>query len=181
MPIDAPPAPSQSHFKEHSFQTTLYESRQPAIEWNATKLTETLFALSDIPVQTNDVYSKCRRMLDTEYHKELQLRNTDLESPIEQINEVSNGVFRELAKIGFIKPAVELTKSNTLKVSLLLKEEPRLMLVVTQPFEALEDLTSGHVIFSIFEEKERLISDALPLQFLVQKIAAYMEETQAEV
>lgn len=80
-----------------------------------------------------------------------------------------------ISKINFTKAAIELTPSSSIKFSLLLnKSNSNLMLIITRPLHSLEDLNDDTVIFSIFKQETLLLSNAIPINSLVEGINSYL-------
>jgi hypothetical protein len=78
---------------------------------------------------------------------------------------------RQIAQIKYEKAIVEITRNNALKFSLYLGNNKILM--VTKPLEEVDDLNSNTVIASLFDNRERIFSDATNLTYLVQAMQEY--------
>ena len=81
-------------------------------------------------------------------------------------------IAKELAKIVFVDSTTELSITNSFKIKLLLSN--KILLVITKPLGLISDLKNSEVIFSIFENKKCLISDAIEISQLVKGINAYL-------
>lgn len=89
------------------------------------------------------------------------------------ISKIADEVLTELSKIEFKDAAVELSPFDAIKITLILRQEPELLLIVTRPFENLVDVQGDQVVFSIFNQDDH-ISDVLPLSALVEGIRSFL-------
>lgn len=78
---------------------------------------------------------------------------------------------KKISKINFNKIAVELTPSNAIKFTLTFKDNKLLML--TSPFDEIEGMSKGEVLFSFFIDRKLILSDTINIDDLVSGINNY--------
>lgn len=95
--------------------------------------------------------------------------------PNAAISKIAEEVLTELSKIEFKDAAVELSPFDAIKITLILRQEPELLLIISRPFEKLVDVQDDQVVFSIFNQGDH-ISNVLPLSALVEGIQSFLAE-----
>lgn len=72
-----------------------------------------------------------------------------------------NTVFKELAfsiaQLPFEKSSVEITSSNSIKFTVAFPED--ILLIISKPFEKLEDVSEDDIIYSLFKNRKRIASN----------------------
>lgn len=106
--------------------------------------------------------------LDSEFKKYSHY----IEKDVSKARAEAEMVAREISSIKFDKVSVELTPSNTVKFTL--KFDERKMLMLTYPFDKIEGVIEGEVLFSFFIDRTMILSDSLNLKDLVLGINNYM-------
>jgi hypothetical protein len=79
---------------------------------------------------------------------------------------------KELIDIPFKNISIELTRNSAVKFKVVLDESK--LLIINKPFEELVDLSNDEVIFSIFVNKELIISNATTISNVVEGVQKYM-------
>lgn len=79
---------------------------------------------------------------------------------------------KELIDIPFENISIELTPNSAVKFKLVLDQSK--LLIINKPFEELVDLANDEVIFSIFVNRELIISDATTISNVVEGVQKYM-------
>lgn len=89
------------------------------------------------------------------------------------ILDLTNELSTVVASMEYEKVAVELTPSSTLKFKFTLSEGKRL--IITKPLDS-DDLSREEVVFSIFFNKDLLVSDVKNINELVQGINEFYKK-----
>ncbi|MCD6017555.1 MAG: hypothetical protein K0S53_676 [Bacteroidetes bacterium] len=97
--------------------------------------------------------------------KEFEKYSNYIEKDISSAKAEATGVAKVIAQIKFDKISVELTPSNTIKFTLTFDKEK--MLMVTYPFDTIEGVNKGDVVFSVFVNRKHIASDSMNLTDLV--------------
>ena len=79
---------------------------------------------------------------------------------------------KELIDIPFENISIELTQSSAVKFKIVLDKNR--LLIINKPFEELVDLSNEEVIFSIFVNRELIISNATTISNVVEGVQKYM-------
>lgn len=108
-------------------------------------------------------------LVDKEWTKNSHYITSDLEEARKQIQAVS----KEFARIKFDAMCLELTPSNAIKFILTFNKN--MMLMVTSPFDKIEELDEDGVVFSLFEDRELVVSDAQKLNVLVDGVISLLQ------
>lgn len=111
-------------------------------------------------------------ILKNKIDAELNQYSSYIEIDIQRAKSNMFDLAEKLADIPFQKVSVEITPSNAVKFKMILDESK--LLIINKPFEELLDLSNDEIIFSIFVNRELIISNAGTTFNVVEAIQKYM-------
>lgn len=118
--------------------------------------------------ENSSKFNILKNKIDNEMLQYNRYVEIDREKAIQNMYELA----RKLSDVPFQDVAVEITPSNAVKFKMMLDD--RKLLIINKPFEELMDLSNDEVIFSIFINRELIISNAGTTFNVVQAIKNYM-------
>lgn len=90
--------------------------------------------------------------------------------------DVVNLLFEKLAldisELPFIKSDVEITSSDSIKVSMTFSDD--ILLIISKPFDSLEDVSEEDIVFSVFKNRKRLASDVAKTKTFVEGFKRFL-------
>jgi hypothetical protein len=109
----------------------------------------TTFKQTFLPIQVANNF----KILKASFEKER--RKSSISEDI--INNLFQQLAVKIAELPFEKSAVEITSSDSIKISMAFSDN--LLLILSKPFETLEDVSENDIIFSLFKNREMIASN----------------------
>ena len=119
-----------------------------------------------------DKSSSRYELVSNKINKEFSEYAQYVEIDINKAKTKAYNLAKELIDIPFKNISIELTRNSAIKFKVLLDENR--LLIINKPFEELVDLSNDEVIFSIFVNRELIISDATTISNVVEGVQKYM-------
>ena len=123
--------------------------------------------ISDLSYNAN--FQQLQNKFEIEYLKYSHYISTDKS----EAKEIFRKISKHISDINFNKIAIELTPSNAIKFTIILNN--KLTLTISKPFGEMEDLEENQVVFSLYNNKELMVSDAAKINELVKGINSYVK------
>lgn len=130
------------------FYPDFYNER--TVDINSGSTTQlTTFKQTFLPIKVAENFKTLSKSFQKEKHK------TSI--PEDKINSLFKKLAVEISELPFEKAAVEITSSNSIKISMAFLDN--LLLILSKPFETLEDVSEKDIIFSLFKNREMIASN----------------------
>lgn len=113
----------------------------------ATQLTN--FKQTLLPIKEAHNYQSLKKSFEKEQIK------TEISK--DKINSLFQRLAFSLAELPFEKSSVEITSSKSIKFSMAFTDD--ILLIISKPFENLEDVSEDEVIFSVFKNRKMITSN----------------------
>lgn len=123
-----------------------------------------------------DGLNKKVQELEKLFHIEWQRNKSYIKIDSQEILHRVHKVIEQIAKINYEKILVELSPTNAIIFKILLKKENNLLLLLTFPFSKIQNLEKDEVIYSLFENRELIVSNAKPINEVVEGINEYTKQ-----
>jgi hypothetical protein len=133
------------------------------IDINATNQLE----VSQYPLP--DYYNKNQKILKTSFDKELMKFNKDYKDiAITTFNQTSP----RISELQFKKGVLEVTQSQSIKYTLIF--DSNLVLMLSKPFKELESVRKNEIIFSVFRNKELILSNVSEISTFIEGFKKFL-------
>lgn len=120
----------------------------------------------------NERIEELEKLFDIEWQKNKNYIKIDSREALNK----SIKTIKRIAKINYEKILVELSPTNAIIFKILLKKENNLLLLLTFPFSKIQNLEKDEVIYSLFENRELIVSNAKPINEVVEGINEYTKQ-----
>jgi len=120
----------------------------------------------------NKKIRELEKLFNLEWQKNKRYIKVDNQGALNSIHKA----IKQVSKINYEKILVELSPTNAVIFKILLKKENNLLLLLTIPFAQIQDLGEGEVIYSLFENRELIVSNAKLIEDIVEGINEYTEQ-----
>jgi hypothetical protein len=124
--------------------------------------------INDFQDKSSSRYELVRNKINKEFSEYAQYVEID----INKAKAKTFSLAKELIDIPFENISIELTQNSAVKFKVVLDESR--LLIINKPFEELVDLSKDEVIFSIFVNRELIISNATTISNVVEGVQKYM-------
>lgn len=112
--------------------------------------------------------SKAFDALNTAWQKEYVHNQNYLKGDLKIIQKATMAAIGELARLKFDDVEIEISPRNAVKYMFILPDKK--LLIITQSFDDFRDKPKDSVVFSIFQNKELIVSDTKNLYELVSNL-----------
>jgi len=126
------------------------------------------FEATPLPLYYSNNFSLLNSAFNEEYNKYSHYISVSKEIAKEKFSETAS----LLSELPFENASVELTKSNSLKYSLLFANDK--LLLVTKPLSPIEELYDNEIVFSFFVNRELLLSNAATTSNFVEGFKEFL-------
>jgi hypothetical protein len=111
--------------------------------------------------------------INNKFEMEIERYSNYLNLDLYDIRYSYNNMWKFISKIDYEKIALEITPSNAVKFTIILKNE--IILSITKPFDKIEDLDENEVVFNLYLNRELLVSDTSKIDELVKRVNSYVK------
>lgn len=156
-----------SYSRENNFK------ENPSFDFFQGEEVNTLFEANNIneilPVQC---YTENLKKLTTSFNKELKTYQHYISDNTEATKDVFNEIASQISYLTFEKATVELTKSNSIKFTLIFPGNKLLM--ISKPISPLEDFDEDGIAYSLFVDRELIAANVSKASTFVEGFQEYM-------
>lgn len=128
----------------------------PGLSNFVTQLTN--FKQSILPINEANNYKLLKKSFEKEQPK--------IKISINKINNIFQEMALLLAELPFEKSSVEITSSESLRFSMAFADN--ILLIISKPFETIEDMSEDEVVFSLFKERKMITSNVSKTKEVVE-------------
>lgn len=117
-------------------------------------------------------YSKNMRLLETSFKKEISKYSHNFTLPNKKVQTIFTEAATIISELPFDKGIVEITASDSIKFTLVFPGNR--LLLISKPFEPIDDLREDEIIFSYFVNHELIMSNASEISKFVEGFKEFL-------